>query len=536
MFESVVNGQVSMENETDKATRQALEHKIEELKAEIELLKQSGEQTHTFNTYIHSIIESFPGLFYILDVNDYTIKMANSAAYQARSHDQQTCYSIFHNLDSPCENLENPCPLEEVKKTGKPVVVEHIHFDKDGNAKDCEIHGVPFFDKQGNVSELVLFCLNISEHKRSRAALEASENRFRQLSEAAFDGIAITEQAVFREVNKAFADMFGYSPAELIGKNVLQVVAPQFQEIVQRNILSEYGKPYESICVKKNGEHFPVEVCGKTILENGRKLRVTAVREISNRKKVEEEREKSSEKIKHFAYSVAHDLKNPAVAIYGLAKLLSKNYSTVTDEKAKNYCDQILKSSEQIATLAEKINIYVSAKEELLQFERVRLKEVIQMIREEFATQLNIRQIQWLEPEIMPDIIADRIAILRVFRNFVDNGLKYGGVDLSEIEIGYRDTPESHILFVRDDGVGISNEDSKGIFGLFKRIKTSTCVTGTGLGLAVVKEIAQQHQGEVWTEHGPKKGITFFISISKSLPTTKNDLTPCQASLVQENK
>ncbi len=112
MFESVVNGQASMENETDKATRQALEHKIEELKAEIKLLKQAGEQTHTFNTYIHSIIESFPGLFYILDVNDYTIKMANSAAYQARSHDQQTCYSIFHNRNIPCENSEKPCPYK----------------------------------------------------------------------------------------------------------------------------------------------------------------------------------------------------------------------------------------------------------------------------------------------------------------------------------------------------------------------------------------------------------------------------------------
>jgi len=524
-----------VENKTNKSTKQELELKIKELEAEIALLKRSEEHTHTFNKYIHSIIESFPGLFYIIDAKDYTIKMANSAAHQLRSHDQQTCYSIFHNLDKPCENLENPCPLEEAKKTGKPVVVEHIHFDRDGNAKDCEIHGMPFFDKEGNVSELVLFCLNISEHKRSRAALEASENRFRQLSEAAFDGIAITEQGVFREVNPAFADMFGYSPAELIGKNVLQVVAPQFHETVQQYILSEYGKPYESICVKKDGEQFPVEVCGKTIQESGRKLRVTAVREISNRKKVEEEREKSSEKIKHFAYFVAHDLKNPAVAIYGLAKLLSKNYSAITDEKTKNYCDQILKSSEQIATLSEKINIFISTKEELLQIERVRLKEIIQMIREEFSNQINIRKIQWLEPDNMPDIMADRIAILRVFRNFVDNALKYGGDGLSEIEIGYRDTPESHILFVRDDGVGISKEDSKGIFGLFKRVKTSTGIKGTGLGLAVVKEIAQHHLGEVWTEHGPKKGITFFISISKSLATIQSDLTPCQASVVQEN-
>jgi PAS domain S-box-containing protein len=525
-----------VDNKTDTSTQQELEHKIKELEAEITLLKQSEEHTNRFDKYIHSIIESFPGSFYVIDTKDYTITMANSAANQTRLHDKQTCYSIFHNLDKPCEceDSGNPCPAQEVKKTGKPVVVEHTHFDKAGNARDCEVHGIPIFDKHGNVSELVLFCLNISEYKKSRAALVASENRFRQLSEAAFDGIAITEQGVFKEVNKAFADMFGYSPAELTGKNVLEVVAPQFHETVKQNIFSEYGKPYESVCVKKDGEHFPVEVCGKTILENGRKLRVTAVREISLRKKVEEEKEKSSERIKHFAYSVAHDLKNPAVAIYGLAKLLSKNYSSIIDEKAKKYCDQILKSSEQIATLAEKINVYISTKEEQLQIERVRLKEIIHMIREEFSTQLNIRQIQWLEPATLPDILADRIALLRVFRNFVDNALKYGGDGLSEIEIGHRDTPKSHILSVRDDGVGITQEDSKGIFGLFKRVKTTQGIAGTGLGLAVVKEIALQHQGEVWTEPGPKKGIIFFISISKSLGTTQNDLTPCQANLVQE--
>jgi len=369
----------------EQTSQEELEEKIKELEAEIALLKQSETHTISFNKYIHSIIESFPGLFYIIDARDYTIKMANSTAYQTRTHDQQTCYSMFHKQDQPCENSGYPCPLEEAKKTGKPVVTEHIHYDKDGKEIECEIHGVPFFDEQGDVSELVVFCLDITEHKRSRAALAASENRFRQLSEAAFDGIAITEQGIFREVNTAFAAMFGYLPIELTGVNVLQVVAPHYHEIVKQKMFSEYEKPYESICVKKNGERFPVEVCGKTILENGHHLRVTAVREISNRKKVEEEREKSSENIKHFAYSVVHDLKNPAVVIHGLAKLLAKNYAALHDEKTSNYCEQILKSSEQIATLAEKINVYIATKEEQLQIEKVRLKEITQLIRDEFS-------------------------------------------------------------------------------------------------------------------------------------------------------
>ena len=193
-----------------------------------------------------------------------------------------------------------------------------------------------------------------------------------------------------------------------------------------------------------------------------------------------------------------------------------------------------MKSSEQIAALAEKINTYISTKEKSLTIERVSPKEIIKMIREEFSIQLNLREIKWLEPENFPEIMADRISILRVLRNLVDNALKYGGDSLSEIEIGYKDSYEAHILFVRDDGVGLKQEGFKDIFELFKREKTSLGIKGTGLGLAIVKEIAEQHQGEVWARHGPKKGITFYISILKSLSVSRNHQSTDKASPVQD--
>ncbi|MFH0811564.1 MAG: ATP-binding protein, partial [Pseudomonadota bacterium] len=239
--------------------------------------------------------------------------------------------------------------------------------------------------------------------------------------------------------------------------------------------------------------------------------------EIEERKRMEEALQESFEKMKLFAYSVSHDLKNPAIGVYGLTKLLHKHYGDILEEKGKNYCDQILKASEQIAALAEKINLYIATKEAPLTIEEVKLREVIQMVRDEFSSQLNIRQVRWSEPEYLPEIRVDRVSILRVFRNLVDNALKYGGDDLGEIKIGHKESDEFHILSVRDDGVGIKQEASKKIFGLFKRYDTSRGIEGTGLGLAIVKEIAEQHRGQVWAEPELRKGITFYISISKYL-------------------
>jgi signal transduction histidine kinase len=117
----------------------------------------------------------------------------------------------------------------------------------------------------------------------------------------------------------------------------------------------------------------------------------------------------------------------------------------------------------------------------------------------------------------VPEIKVDRLAILRVLRNLVDNALKYGGDELSEITIGYEGSDEHHILSVCDDGVAIKSEDSQKIFGPFQRHETSRGVKGTGLGLSIVKEIAEQHGGKVWMKSGEDKGITFYLTISKRL-------------------
>jgi PAS domain S-box-containing protein len=239
--------------------------------------------------------------------------------------------------------------------------------------------------------------------------------------------------------------------------------------------------------------------------------------EIEVRKQVEEGLKESTKKIKLFAYSVSHDLKSPAIGIYGLTKRLSRLYGRILDEKGKTYCDQILKASEQIAGLAENINVYMSTKEAPITIETVNLKEFLRMVREEIAPQLIIRKVKWSQPDYLPEIKADKLSIVRVIRNLVDNALKYGGDDLSEISIGYQESDEFHILSVMDDGIGLKAGDSKDIFDIFKRTKTSRGIEGAGLGLAIAKEIAERHAGKIWMKPGTEKGIEFRVSISKHL-------------------
>ena len=239
--------------------------------------------------------------------------------------------------------------------------------------------------------------------------------------------------------------------------------------------------------------------------------------EIVERKRVEEALRESSEKLKTFAFSIVHDLKSPAIGIHGLTELLHRHYKDSLEERGKLYCDQILKASVHIAALIEKINAYISMKEGPLKVGRIDVKDILQIVREEFSPRLTIRQIQWMEPETIGEIRADKVSLIRVFRNFVDNALKYGGEDLSEIRIGYKECDDSHVFSVSDNGAGVREADFSAIFAPFRRAEPSNPVEGAGLGLAIVREIAERHRGKVWAEPGRRKGTTFYMSISQDL-------------------
>jgi signal transduction histidine kinase len=104
-----------------------------------------------------------------------------------------------------------------------------------------------------------------------------------------------------------------------------------------------------------------------------------------------------------------------------------------------------------------------------------------------------------------------------VFRNFVDNALKYGGEGLGHIDISYEEAPLFHIFSVHNDGACLDPEACQKVFDLFTREATSRNVSGSGLGLAIVKEIAELHEGRVWSESETDKGVTFYFAISKKL-------------------
>jgi two-component system, cell cycle sensor histidine kinase and response regulator CckA len=130
---------------------------------------------------------------------------------------------------------------------------------------------------------------DVTERRLAEAALRESEERFARLAEASFEGISITEHGVILDANDQLVRMLGYEPGELIGRQTMDFVAPESREQVRQHQQTGAEGVYEHLSLRRDGSTFPVEVRAKAITQQGRQLRVTAIRDVTERKRAEEE-------------------------------------------------------------------------------------------------------------------------------------------------------------------------------------------------------------------------------------------------------
>jgi len=501
-----------------------LKQKVKDLEKKVLEHQQAEKSLLRENHFSKTIIDSLPGIFYFFDEKGKYVEWNKNheelTEYSAKEISKMSPIDFFVEEDKK-RVFEQ---IQEVFIKGRSFV-EAVVETKSGNKISFYLTGQRVL--LNNKNYLVGMGIDITERKRAEDPLRESKQFLSAVFDSIQDGISVLDSELnIVRVNQTMREWFAHR-LPLEGKKCFEAYYGRTEACklcpTLRTLESGRLEMDELTLFREEGATGTVELFVFPILDDTGKPAgvVEYIRDITKRKRAEKALKESAEKIKMFAYSVSHDIKNPAIGIYLLAKHLNENYKDILDEKGKKHCDQIMKASEDLAALVDQINVYISTKEAPLIIERVNLNQVFDTVRDEFAARILVRQISWSQPENLLEIDVDRLSILRVIRNFVDNALKYGGDELSEINIGYEETDGFHILSIKDDGIGIAEKDSGKIFSPFERSVTSIGIEGTGLGLAIAHEIANQHKGKVWTEPGPEKGIILYISISKDLKLTK---------------
>ncbi len=163
---------------------------------------------------------------------------------------------------------------------------EHMAIKKDGTIFPVEIRAktIPYKGRQTRVAII----RDMTEHKRAENALRESEAQFRHLWEATIEGIVIHEQGTILEVNEAAGLLFGYARDQAIGKSLLDFAPPETRDRLRNHFMSDSPGPFEVYYIRPDGKRLILEIYARQIFYRGKPARMTAIRDITNRKQIEE--------------------------------------------------------------------------------------------------------------------------------------------------------------------------------------------------------------------------------------------------------
>jgi signal transduction histidine kinase len=222
---------------------------------------------------------------------------------------------------------------------------------------------------------------------------------------------------------------------------------------------------------------------------------------------------RKTKELEAFTYSIAHDLKGPLREIEGFSSLLEKRFQDTGDPQIQHHIDVIRRSALRLTHMIDALLRYSRLEQQ--NFPRTNFN-VLEMINGLLVDRQS--QFTGLAPRItvnlpFTDLFGEPVSIRQALVNLLDNAIKFSRLSPApSITIGGRQTPTERMLWIQDNGIGFDADQREKLFGLFERLHNAQEYEGTGVGLAIVKMVADKHGARVWAESSPSTGSTFFLA------------------------
>ena len=354
--------------------------------------------------------------------------------------------------------------------------------------------------------------------------ISASEKQFRNIVENVQDVIVLTKPEGSINYISPSAEIFNFKPSKLIdnmwGELVVSEDLDKVAEFYNSSISGEKGKINEYRIQGGDGEVYWVSHSWAPVVVDGVvKQVVSAVNDITWRKRIEttlytslEELEKANRDLNDFTHIVSHDLKAPLMTIESFSDFLLEDYFDVLDETGQEYLDSILKASNNMRELIDNLLTLSRVGRINTEYSEVDIDELLTEVKEELKPQIEMKQ-AIIAGNNLPVFVTQKTWIKQVLMNLIGNGVKFNETNPPRVEITCTETETGYQFKVRDNGIGIPEDQHEHLFKLFQRLEHTNKYPGTGAGLSICKKIIESLGGEIWVESQEGYGSSFIFTV-----------------------
>jgi len=490
-----------------------------------------------------SVIKSMDDMVFVLDKNNRFVSVndeTNRNLFQSKKDFIGKKHSEI--MPKHVDDLFNRA-IAKVKKGYTEEYEYHLMFNNKVGWFAIKIS--PLFNNgiyDGSVSVI----RDITHRKKIEQNLQESQDRFKALSEATYEGIVFSNKGVIFDVNQALCDMLGYKYEDFIGKYSSTFVAPESLEVVKRNVAADYNKPYDVVVECKDGSSMHVELQGRMFEYKGKVSRVTAVRDISVRKKSEILLQRSKNDLENL------NLKLLDIVREEVEKSRERDHMMIVQSKQAAMGEMIGSIAHQWRQPLNDIGLYIQSIQDSYEFgelTKVQMDDIVQktMYKLEYMSQTidDFRNFFRSDKNKVPFILSNSIkkTILLVDAGFKSNAIEFK-LDLDTsitfngypnefsqallnilnnakdvlvereiinpfVEIILSKSQDKISIRIRNNGGKIRNEIIDKIFDPYFTTKPNQ--TGTGIGLYISKTIIERNMLGKLIAHNINNEIAEFV-------------------------
>lgn len=376
--------------------------------------------------------------------------------------------------------------------------------------------------KEQLLAEIDLLRIRLAQAEETESTHLKAGLKFQRLLEVAPDGIIIVDRGgLITLVNAQAEKLFGYLREELLGQPIEILVPERFRGAHAGHRENYHTQPrtrpmgagLDLAGRRKDGSEFPVEISLSPIeTEEGARV-ISIVRDITDKKGVEQKLREKIREMDDFVHVVSHDLKEPLRGIEAFAGFLAEDYAHLLDDEGRRYVQFLKSSAVRMKDLIHDLLTLASISRKAPAQQKVDLNRILGNVEQDLSYTIEQKKVRISRKHPLPTVVCDPTRMGELFKNLLSNAVKFNMSSVPEIEIDLKEEKGFYLFSVKDNGIGIDPRYQAQIFGLFERLHPQEEFEGTGAGLAICKKIIEDCGGKLWVESALGKGSTFFFTL-----------------------